>query len=160
MNTVTLRNGNPVKQYWDHPDYPFRIFKAHENAESFGSLVGGDKVKFVAIARNGLDTAASFVPFLAQHTAEFRKLWGGFPPHSEEDKAVIQDLMPGGIFESRHFGYVNSWWEKKNEDNVLLLHYSDVKRDLPGAVSDLAEFFGVELSPQEMSTVVNKCSFP
>ena len=165
LNKVILPDGTPLKQYWDNPDYPFRIFKAHELPETFGSLVGGDKVKFLTMARNGLDTVTSFVPFVNQHTDEFRALWGGFPPKlsaniTKETKKHLKLMSPGQLLEQLHFGYVNSWWKVKDKKNVLLLHFSDVKKDLPGSVSKLAEFYGVELSLEEKATVVEKCSFP
>ena len=38
---------------------------------------GGKKIKYLAMARNGIDVAASMTDFYSSHTDEFRKLWGG-----------------------------------------------------------------------------------
>jgi hypothetical protein len=91
LNTTILPDGTLVKNYWDHPSYPFRVFKSHNHAESFGSLIGGlddrDKsrkkknIRFLAMARHGLDQVASMTPFLVSQSDEFRKLWGGFAPN-------------------------------------------------------------------------------
>ncbi len=139
MNSTVLPDGTNLKDYWDHEEYPFRIFKSHDLAEVYGDLIGGDKVKFLAMSRNGLDMAASFVPFFDGLTDDFRKLWGGFPPVEpdtpmrEKAAARLRQLLPGGIFSDWYFPYVNSWWKARNEKNVLLLHYSDAnKKDLPG----------------------------
>ena len=104
-----------------------------------------------AMARNGLDVVASLVPFFNQHTEEFRTMWGGFPPASTGDLAKdaatrLDDLLPGGMMADMYWKYVKQWWPMRDEPNVLLLHYSDVKRDLAGAVSRIASWLGVELT--------------
>lgn len=165
VNTV-LPDGKLLRDYWDHPDYPFRIFKSHDVPSGLGSLVGDkSKVKILAMARNGLDTVVSATPFFKEHSDEFRKLWGGFPPAGESDmqlegKVRLEQMMPGGLFEGWHFGYVNEWWKAKDEKNVLLLHYNDAKKDLRRTVKKLADFYGVSLTRNELDVVTEKCSFP
>ena len=138
LNTTVLPDGTPLSQYWDNPDYPFRIFKSHHLPEIFGDLIGGDsKLKLLAMARNGLDQVASAAPFFNNHNDDFRKLWGGFPPASSGDTREdaltrMDEMLPGGIFHDWYFKYVNEWWKVKDEKNVLLLHYSDAKKDLSG----------------------------
>jgi hypothetical protein len=139
MNTTVLPDGTMLKDNWDHKDYPFRIFKSHEVPQTFGDLIGGDKVKFLAMSRNGLDVVASAVPFFDDHSDGFRRLWGNFPPAAtgtmrEEAATRIEQMMPGGIFFGFYFPYVNGWWKARKEKNVLLLHYTDAKNDLKGTV--------------------------
>ena len=136
LNTTVLPDGTPLSQYWDNPDYPFRIFKSHHLPEVFGDLIGG-KTKFLAMARNGLDQVASAAPFFNNHHDDFRNLWGGFPPATSGDAREdaltrMSEMLPGGIFDEWYFKYVNAWWKVKDESNVLLLHYSDAKKDLSG----------------------------
>ena len=77
-NTTILADGKPMRYYWDNPSYPFRIFKSH-----FAPPVlpvrkkAGKKIKYIAMVRNGIDVAASMVPFFTAHTEEYRRLWGG-----------------------------------------------------------------------------------
>lgn len=40
--------------------------------------------------------------------------------------------------------------EYRNDPNVLLLHYANVRKDLKGSVAKIADFVGVELSPEEL----------
>jgi len=168
LNSMSLEDGTPLKQYWDHPDYPFRVFKAHDVPEEMGTLIGSDssvKVKVLAMSRNGLDVVTSLTPFFQKHTDEFRKLWGGFPPPGKDDlneeaRDRLQQVMPGGMFAHLYFKYVNSWWEYKDASNVLLMHYSDAVKDLEGTVDKIADFYGVSLNKKEKATVVEKCSFP
>lgn len=138
MNSTILPDGTRLKDYWDHDDYPFRVFKSHDLPEVYGDLIGGNSgIKFLAMSRNGLDTVASMVPFFDNHSDEFRRLWGNFPPPMtgtmrEEAAIRMKQLLPGGILSHAYFKYVNSWWKVKNEKNVLFLHYSDAKKDLSG----------------------------
>lgn len=70
---------------WDHAAYPFRIFKSHLTPRASGGFLPvreRPNVKFVAMVRNGLDVVASRIPFHDAHSAQFRSMWGGFPPQS------------------------------------------------------------------------------
>lgn len=133
MNTTVLPDGTLMKDQWDHKDYPFRIFKSHNIAEDFGDLIGGDKVKFLAMSRNGLDLAASLIAFLRSFTHDFRKLWA-MPPFIAPSSFSFTRLLPNGSLSIAYFDYVNSWWKVRHEKNVLLLHYTDAKKDLSGKI--------------------------
>ena len=77
-NTTVLGDRTLFKHYWDHPEYPFRIFKSHNLASEFGSLIANEnpskKIKFIAMARPALDQIASFIPFFVDKSDEFRKV--------------------------------------------------------------------------------------
>jgi len=175
-NTTILPDGTSLRDYWDHPDYPFRIFKSHFLPEYFGDLLtdggsnnGNNKerkknIKFVVMSRYGPDQAASLGPFLMLHSAYFRKIWGGFPGKFSGDAHtdatnILKLMMPNGIWKEAHFDFINKWWKFRNDDNVLLLHFADAKRDLKGTVLKLCHFYGVALSDTELKHVVHKCGF-
>ena len=81
--------------------------------------------------------------------------FGGFRPGASLDE-MIDLLMPGGMMEDAYFGYTKSWWNYRHDDNVLLLHYSDLRKDLRGSVKKIAEFVGVSLTSEEFEEVVHK----
>jgi hypothetical protein len=77
-NDTVLPNGRKLRDYWDNPAFPFRIFKSHYSPPDLPvRKKGGKKIKYLAMARNGIDVAASMTDFYSSHTEEFRKLWGG-----------------------------------------------------------------------------------
>ncbi|CAM9286277.1 unnamed protein product [Ectocarpus fasciculatus] len=168
MGTTVIpeENDRPLKDFYDHPAYPFRIFKSHFTPVEAGGVLPVREfpnVKFVAMARNGMDVVASLVPFFNQHTETFREMWGGFPPGSDGDlekdtEGRLNDLLPGGMLYGLYFDYVKKWWPMRNEPNVLLLHYADASKDLRGTVLKLAEFYEVDLTAEELNTVTNQCS--
>jgi aryl sulfotransferase len=65
---------------------------------------------------------------------------------------------------SEHFDgswaeHVASYWAVRHAPNVLFLTYEDMIRDHVGTVRKLAEFMGVELTPNELQSVVRQSSF-
>jgi len=158
LNTTVLPSGVPLKSYWDNPSFPFRIWKSHGGPKDHGGSLPVSqrpKVKYLAMARNGLDVAASLVPFFDQHSEPFRKLWGGFPPPStgnltKDAEHRLDDLSPGGNLGNFYFKYLREWWAARDAPNVLLLHYADLKKDLRGAIIKIADFVDVALSEAEV----------
>ncbi|EKX33960.1 hypothetical protein GUITHDRAFT_80914, partial [Guillardia theta CCMP2712] len=79
MNTTILEDGSLLKDFWDNPDYPFRVFKSHfgprqENGTSDDVLPVREYpgVKYLAMVREGRDVVASFYPFFAKHRPEYK----------------------------------------------------------------------------------------
>lgn len=163
MNTTVLHTGRSFESHWNNPKYPMRIFKSHLGPiEAGGELPVRSRpaVKYVAMVRSGLDVAWSLVPFFDQHTEEFRAQWGGFPPAGVDKEQRLQELLPGGMLESFYFPYVKQWWSVRHDPNVLLLHFSDAKKDLENVVDRLASFMDVALSDHEKARVVTRCGMP
>lgn len=77
---------------------------------------------------------------------------GDVPP------SAVADLMPGKPLYSIYFGYVKSWWPFRHDPNVLMLHYTNVRKDLKGSVSDIAKFLDVDLTEAELDTVTQRCT--
>mmetsp|Transcript_12475 Transcript_12475/g.29734 ORF Transcript_12475/g.29734 Transcript_12475/m.29734 type:complete len:362 (+) Transcript_12475:56-1141(+) len=156
MNSTILPDGSNVKDYWDHPSFPFRIFKSHV-APPVAPVTEHKKVKYLAMSRNGMDVVRSFYPFFAAHRPEFKARWGGFPPTYSDPMACLKDFLPGGTLEALYFGYVKAWWPHRHDPNVLLVHYSDAKADLAATVTKVAQFVGVDLDAAEHAEVTRKC---
>ena len=96
--------------------------------------------------RPGLEVARSLHSFFQDHDPAFKKTWGGFPPVGGDVEAVVCDLLPGGNLDSLFFHYVKAWWPFRDDKNVLMLHYSDMVKDLDGLVRKLAAFLEVSFS--------------
>jgi hypothetical protein len=160
-STMLTEIGKTWGEMWNNPAFPFRVFKSHYTPATL-PIKQFPKVKFLAMARNGLDVVASMVPFFDSHTQQFRDVWGGFPPKGSgnvtaDAETRMDQMMPGNLLGTLYFDYVKDWWPYRNEPNVLLLHYADAKKDLAGLVTKLAAFYGVDLTEDEHATVVKKC---
>ena len=70
----------------------------------------------------------------------------------------MKSMLPGESLYDLYFGYVKKWWSHRDDPNVLLLHYSDVRRDLRGHVAKIARFLNVVLNEEELDRVTERCS--
>jgi aryl sulfotransferase len=55
--------------------------------------------------------------------------------------------------------HVQSWWDVRGLDNVLLVHFAALKRDLEAEMRRVAAFLGVELGASLWPAVVERCTF-
>ena len=83
------------------------------------------------------------------------KTFGWFRPGGTLD-SMIDLMMPGGWLEDVYIGYTKAWWNYRHDDNVLLLHYSDLRKDFRKSVQRIADFVGVSLTADEFEEVVRK----
>jgi len=114
-------------------------------------------IKYINIVRDGKEVIRSMFPFINAHTAEYKRLWGSFPPTLSGPQETFQMFavdMPHFFFE-----YTRDWWSFRNEPNVLLLHFADLKTDLKSSVQKIARFLEIELSTDTLQAVIEKASF-
>jgi aryl sulfotransferase len=57
------------------------------------------------------------------------------------------------------FENIRSWWAIRNLPNLLLLHYADLKADLPGQVRRIAAFLDQDLDEGRLPEIVEHASF-
>ena len=60
--------------------------------------------------------------------------------------------------EGSYWHHLLSWWEQKDNPNVLLLCYEEMKKDLPGTVQRIADFVGIELDEELREIVLRQSS--
>ncbi len=60
--------------------------------------------------------------------------------------------------EKGYWFHLLSWWEQRDNPDVLLLCYEDMKEDLPGTVHQVAAFMGIELDDDLLDLVVLQSS--
>jgi len=168
LNTTKLKDGTALKDYWDHPSYPFRVFKGHaQPVPGQLDVRANPHVKYIAAARTGLDVVASMAPFLCNHQTEFLEMWGGMDalqancggdPKAQLDQTFGM-FMPGGEWATLYWDYVKGWWPYRNDKNVLLMHYNDMVGDHDALIKKLAAFLGVDLAEEEFAAVSERCTF-
>eukprot|EP00930_Biecheleria_cincta_P071441 TRINITY_DN58953_c0_g1_i1.p1 TRINITY_DN58953_c0_g1~~TRINITY_DN58953_c0_g1_i1.p1 ORF type:complete len:386 (-),score=60.44 TRINITY_DN58953_c0_g1_i1:195-1352(-) len=152
-----------------NPKYPFHVFKSHYKPRVEGTpwkeAVKSDAVvpvrqrpgvKYIICMREGKDVLASFYPFFGNHAEGFKKMWGGFPPTFPDFNANFKfftEDQPGF-----YHGYCAQWWPYRNDPNVLLLHYSDLKKDIKGSLRKIASFVGVSVPESSWPLIEEKVS--
>jgi len=152
-----------VRTFDSMPSDRRRAFKTHSAPGMLPYHAPGSakNVRYVVVVRNPDEVLASMYPFIRAHTAEWFSLWGMdkqefLPPDMDAYfEAFGKTMMPGALF-----GFVAAWWPLRHESNVLLMHFSDMKRDHEGSVRKIAEFLGFEPTPAQWTGVLEYTSFP
>eukprot|EP01104_Vermistella_antarctica_P004341 TRINITY_DN14811_c0_g1_i1.p2 TRINITY_DN14811_c0_g1~~TRINITY_DN14811_c0_g1_i1.p2 ORF type:complete len:360 (+),score=94.48 TRINITY_DN14811_c0_g1_i1:118-1197(+) len=148
LDNATIKN--------DQGDTVYRLFKSHWWATDHMRANGKSKVIYVV--RNGFDVAVSYF----HHTNALRLYeYNGHDVHEFFDIYMKGDVDFGTWWE-----HVLGWWNRsKNDPNVLLLYYSDMKRDLNAQVRRIAEFLDVEgrtgqaVSDEKIEWVCQRANF-
>ncbi len=142
-----------------------RFLKTHLPVDA---LVFSDKARYVYIGRDGRDVLWS----LYNHHANANAVWyealndtpGRVGPPIEEPPETVTRYYHDWLDKDGHpwwpfWEHVRSWWSIRALPNVLLLHFSDLKRDMPGAIRRLAAFLGIPVNEQRWEDLLLHCSF-
>lgn len=57
------------------------------------------------------------------------------------------------------FYNVSTWWQYRNLENILFVHFNNLKADLPGEMRRIAEFLGTPVDDAKFDEQVRKCTF-
>jgi len=72
----------------------------------------------------------------------------------------VSDLFNGFSQKGQIFiDFLKGWWPLKDHDNVLMMHFTDMKRDHLGTIKKVSEFLGFGLSAAQLSNVARLTSF-
>lgn len=120
----------------------------------------GPDVRYLVVVRNPNEAVASFRPFISGHSDAWFDLW-------QVDRNVIigpdfetyVDGFASHALVPKIFRFVATWWPLRNEPNVLLVHYSDLKRAPEASIRRIAEFLGFDVSEQRMPAILEYISF-
>src|SRR3546814_8448767 len=128
-----------------------RLLKTHLPVDA---LVFSPKAKYVYIGRDGRDVAWS----MDNHHANANHLWYealndtpgrvGPPiePPPDSVRQYFHDWLTRDGFPFWPFWEnVRSWWAIRHLPNVLLLHFADLKKDMPGEMRRVAAFLDIEI---------------
>ena len=58
-----------------------------------------------------------------------------------------------------YWEHVSSWWQIKELPNVMLLHFSSLKKDMPGEIRRMAAFLGIVIDERQWDSILEHCSF-
>lgn len=142
-----------------------RFVKTHLPVDA---LVFSPKAKYIYIGRDGRDAVWSAYNHFANFKPEVFDMFNTMPGR------VGPELLPPGPSVHQFYrdwiekdGYpmwsfwenIRSWWAIRQLPNVLLVHFNDLKQDLPGNIRRIAAFLDVTVDEAVMAKVVAHCSF-
>jgi len=142
-----------------------RFMKTHLPVDA---LVFSPQAKYIYIGRDARDVVWS----LYNHHANANDLWydalndtpGRVGPPIERPPEDIrqywQDWIDKDGFPFWSFWEnVRSWWAIRDLPNVKMIHFTDLKRDMPGEMRKIAAFLDIEIDETRWDTILEYCSF-
>ncbi|HTW33224.1 MAG TPA: sulfotransferase domain-containing protein [Rhizomicrobium sp.] len=133
-----------------------RAMKSHL---PFDALPIYDEVKYIHTARGGLDACFSYhnhsLNFTPQFVGSIQRIAredgdGSPPPPTPEDPREFFlswiELRDHGVVPvaNAYFDIERSYWAERERENLLLVHYNDLKADLSGEMKRIAAFLEIE----------------
>lgn len=142
-----------------------RFMKTHLPVDA---LVYSDRAKYVFIGRDARDIVWS----LYNHHVNANHVWYGALNDTPGRVGPAIDPPPTDVrqywqdwFERDGFPFwsfwdnVRSWWHIRHLPNLLLVHFADLKRDMPGEIRRIAEHLEIPINEEKWPDVLEHCSF-
>jgi len=127
-----------------------RVFKTHCTYEQCPGL---DTARVILTTRDPRDCCVSFYHHLRDMTDEARERHGIVAPASLSE--YVDEWLSFGSW----YRNVESWWPHRERDNILMLRYEDLKRDLASGMRQILAFLGWELSERGFAHALACSSF-
>jgi len=142
-----------------------RFVKTHLPVEA---LVYSPEAKYLYIGRDGRDAIWS----MYNHHANANQAWydalnntpGLVGERIEKPPASIHDYYQQW-FEKDGYPFwpfwenIRSWWAIRALPNVKLLHFNQLKADLPGSIREIAKFVDIPIEEEKFPAIVEHCTF-
>ena len=142
-----------------------RFMKTHLPVDA---LVFSPKAKYLYIARDGRDVVWS----LYNHHANANQKWydalnetpGRVGPPIERPPDDIRLYWRNWMDRDGHpfwphWENIRSWWDIRDLPNVMLIHFAELKRDMPGEIRRIAAFLDMPIDESRWDAIVEYCSF-
>jgi aryl sulfotransferase len=142
-----------------------RFMKTHLPVDA---LTFSPKAKYLYIGRDGRDVVWS----MYNHHANANQTWydalnetpGRVGPPIERPPDDIRQYWRDWMDRDGHpfwsfWESVRTWWAIRDLPNVMLVHYSSLKRDMPGEIRRIAAFLDIPIDESRWDTIVEYCSF-
>jgi aryl sulfotransferase len=142
-----------------------RFLKTHLPVDA---LRFSPRAKYLYVARDGRDVVWS----LYNHHANANQTWyealndtpGRVGPPIGPPPADIRQYWREWLDRDGHpfwpfWENVRSWWQIRHLPNVKLVHFANLKRDLPGQIRGIAAFLEIPIDTSCWADILEHCSF-
>ena len=142
-----------------------RFLKTHLPVDA---LVFSPRARYIYIGRDGRDVVWSMYNHHARANATWYSALNDTPgrvgPAIEPPPASLVQYYHDWLDRDGHpfwpfWENVRSWWNIRHLPNVLLLHFADLKADMPGQIRRIADFLGIEVQADRWPAILEHCSF-
>jgi aryl sulfotransferase len=143
-----------------------RFLKTHLPLDA---LVFSSKAKYIYVGRDGRDALWSLYNHHASLSDEAYASTNNAPgrigpPMEPPATCIVQYfrewLGGGGLpLGASFWAHTQGWWNARRLPNVLLVHFNNLKADLPGQMRLIASFLGIEIDEALWQSMVEHCTF-
>jgi aryl sulfotransferase len=138
-----------------------RSIKTHLPVEALPWFETG---AYIAVFRDGRDAFMSFVNHIASFRDDVRERLNAAAAAKGLDTMPKYEGDLHGLYASwidlpAPLLMLSSWWARRHQRNVLLVHFNDLKADLDGEMRRIAAFLDVAIDPHRWPDQVARCTF-
>jgi aryl sulfotransferase len=142
-----------------------RFIKTHLPVDA---LVFSDKAKYIYIGRDGRDVLWSLYNHHVNANSFFYDALNNTPglvgPEFPTPPDSIVEYYHEWLDKNGHpfwpfWDNVRTWWAIRNLPNVYFLHFSNLKKDMPGEIRKIAEFIDTPIDEDNWEAILKHCSF-
>lgn len=109
------------------------------------------KAKYVCVIRHPKDVCVSYYHFLGKMLAK--------QPTKCSFDAFFEDFINGAVSYGDYFDHLKSVWRLKDNANVCLTSYEEIRQDLRAVIRKLAQFLNIELKDDLLEHTAYYSSF-
>ncbi len=142
-----------------------RFIKTHLPVDA---LVFSEKAKYIYIARDGRDVLWSLYNHHANGNELFYQLINDTPgrvgpklekPHEDIVTYFREWLDKDGYPFWSFWENIRTWWHIRHLPNVLLVHFAQLKENMPHEIEKIANFLEIEVEEDKWEAILEHCSF-
>lgn len=142
-----------------------RFLKTHLPVDA---LAFSPKAKYIYIGRDARDILWSWYNHHASFTPLAYEMMNNSPglvgpplePPNPDIRQYFHDWLDRDGYPSFPFwSHVRSWWAIRDLPNVMLVHFANLKADMPGEIRKIAAFLDIEIDEATWPEILEHCGF-
>ncbi|XP_046365306.2 sulfotransferase 1C4-like [Haliotis rufescens] len=129
-----------------------RVIKSHLQVKLMPRQIQQKNCKIVVLFRNPKDLCVSYYHFYKSSSSfgNYQGTWAEF----------LYMFLSGHVDHGSWFDFTRGWWQERHNANVHIVFYEDMKKDLAGAIKELAVFLGKgNLGDELIDRIARHCTF-
>lgn len=142
-----------------------RILKTHLPVDA---LVYSPKAKYIYIGRDGRDVMWSMYNHHANGNQAYYEALNDtpgrvgpplLPPPADIRQYWLEWMDKDGYPFWSFWENIRTWWQIRELPNLLLIHFNDLKHDMPGEMRRIARFLDIPIDETRWPDIVKYCTF-
>lgn len=158
---LRLRDGEPERA---RAQTHRRFLKSHLPIEASAY---SPKAKYIYVGRDGRDCywswynhQSSFLPEALERISSWYPDLPAFGYPDPDIRKAFHNWLDRDAYPNWPFwSHVQGWFDARHLPNLKLVHFNDLKADLPGQIRDIAAFLEIDIDPGTFPAIVDHCSF-